>query len=175
MFSYSLHREGKIWDPSSADATVRRRVSMMLGQLGQLAVGEAQALTPAGVTGAARRGVKMVKTGELSFTVTTDSAYSGFLETGTRPHMPPKGSLLLWVRRVLGVDEKRAASVEYLVRRGIARRGTSARAGSKYDQLGASPGGGGTWAFTSAMKLIEGPGQKKFIAPLGFQLVRDLS
>lgn len=50
-----------------------------------------------------------------------------FVELGTKPHMPPVAALIPWVRAVLGVSEKRAPSVAFLVARKIARKGTKAQ------------------------------------------------
>lgn len=51
----------------------------------------------------------------------------GFLEEGTRPHMPPVKSLIPWVRAVLGVGPKEAPGVAFLVARKIAKHGTPAQ------------------------------------------------
>ena len=54
--------------------------------------------------------------------------YAAPVEFGARPHMPPSSALLLWVKQKLQIDdEKKAASVAFLVARKIARRGTPAR------------------------------------------------
>lgn len=46
------------------------------------------------------------------------------VEEGTKPHWPPRGALADWVRLKLGVDPDDVPSVEFLIRRKIARRGT---------------------------------------------------
>ncbi len=46
------------------------------------------------------------------------------VEEGTKPHWPPRGALLQWVERVLGIAGAQAERVEFLVRRAISRRGT---------------------------------------------------
>ncbi len=48
----------------------------------------------------------------------------GFVELGTKAHMPPVEALVPWVRAVLGVDRKSERSVAFLVARKIARKGT---------------------------------------------------
>lgn len=53
--------------------------------------------------------------------------YSAFVEQGTRPHMPPPGSLLPWVERVLGLRGAKGARSAYLIARAISRRGTKAK------------------------------------------------
>ena len=52
--------------------------------------------------------------------------YGLVVEKGRRPGrpMPPKGSMLRWVRVQMGVPAEKAKSVEFLVRRKIARKGT---------------------------------------------------
>lgn len=50
-----------------------------------------------------------------------------FVELGTKPHMPPVEALVPWVRNVLGVEERKAHSVAYLIARKIARKGTEAQ------------------------------------------------
>lgn len=67
--------------------------------------------TPAGVLG----------------TVGSSLPTATFAELGTRPHMPPVDALVPWVRAVLGVEEKRAPSVAFLIARKIARKGTKAK------------------------------------------------
>lgn len=51
--------------------------------------------------------------------VGTNVLYGPYVETGTRPHWPPKGALAVWAQRH-GMDEQVAA-------RTIARRGTRAK------------------------------------------------
>jgi hypothetical protein len=48
----------------------------------------------------------------------------GFVELGTKPHMPPVKALIPWVRAVLGLSAKEAPSVAFLIARKIAKRGT---------------------------------------------------
>ena len=50
-----------------------------------------------------------------------------FVELGTRPHMPPVAALVPWVRSVLGLAEKEAQGVAFLIARKIARKGTRAQ------------------------------------------------
>lgn len=49
----------------------------------------------------------------------TNVKYGPYMETGTKPHWPPRGALETWARRH-GVSE-------FVVRRAIARKGTRAR------------------------------------------------
>jgi hypothetical protein len=50
-----------------------------------------------------------------------------FVELGTKPHMPPVAALVPWVRSVLGLAEKEARNVAFLIARKIAKRGTRAQ------------------------------------------------
>ena len=56
--------------------------------------------------------------------VATPALYGICVELGTKPHWPPPGALTDWVRLVLGVEEDEVPSVEFLIRRKIARVGT---------------------------------------------------
>jgi hypothetical protein len=85
--------------------------------------------TPVGVTGALRQGVQTSLLGSganLTGRVFNPLPSAPAVETGRKPgKQPPTGSLLLWVRRKLGVsDEKAARSVAFLVARRIGQRGT---------------------------------------------------
>lgn len=47
------------------------------------------------------------------------------VETGTRPHRPPIGALVLWVKAKLHVDdEKKAVSIAWAIAKTIEKRGT---------------------------------------------------
>jgi hypothetical protein len=51
--------------------------------------------------------------------------YAAPVETGARAHMPPPGSLVLWVQKKFDVeDEKQALSIAFAVAKNIAKRGT---------------------------------------------------
>ena len=52
--------------------------------------------------------------------------YAEAVELGTKPHFPPIDALVDWVVQKLGVPEKRARSVAFLVARKISRSGTPA-------------------------------------------------
>lgn len=56
--------------------------------------------------------------------VGTSAAYAVPVELGTRPHFPPIEPLVDWVRVKLGVGEKEARGVAFLVARKISRTGT---------------------------------------------------
>src|SRR5690242_5812011 len=59
--------------------------------------------------------------------ISTASKYALAIEKGRRPgmKMPPAGTLLRWLEVKLGVDEKTAQRIEFVVRRKIARQGYS--------------------------------------------------
>jgi hypothetical protein len=56
--------------------------------------------------------------------VGTSMSYAAPVEIGTRPHFPPIEPLIDWVRVKLGVSEKEARGVAFLVARKISRVGT---------------------------------------------------
>lgn len=60
--------------------------------------------------------------------VGTSAAYAVPVELGTKPHFPPITPLIDWVIAKLGVPEKEAKGVAFLVARKIARRGTKGAA-----------------------------------------------
>lgn len=57
------------------------------------------------------------------------SPYALYVEEGTSPHWPPTGSLVMWLMRKVGLlmSREEAIAKEYVFRRKIARRGTSAQ------------------------------------------------
>ena len=86
--------------------------------------------TPAGVGGAAGlRGSiegKVLTFGRTVYgSVDTPLEYGEVRELGRRPGkgFPPPGPIELWVRSILGVDEKKVKSVAFLVARKIAVKG----------------------------------------------------
>lgn len=57
----------------------------------------------------------------------TPAKYGEALEFGSRPHFPPVAPIQHWVERVLGISDKEAKSVAFLIARAISKRGTKAR------------------------------------------------
>ena len=53
-------------------------------------------------------------------------SYATYVELGTRPHFPPIEPLIDWVKTKLGVVDKEARGVAFLIARAIAARGTLA-------------------------------------------------
>lgn len=56
--------------------------------------------------------------------LSTPSPYGAPVETGSKPHWPPHGPILLWVARKFGLRGREAESATFLVRRKISRTGT---------------------------------------------------
>ena len=75
--------------------------------------------------------------------------YAEPVELGTRPHFPPIAPLIDWVRVKLGVPEKEARGVAFLVARKIARSGTK-----------------GAFMFTKTLRAQEAAVQAIFHAAL---------
>lgn len=98
--------------------------------------GEVKKRTPQGVFGAqggllgsiqatvVGRGTPVVKG-----TVMTAQKYAEVIEKGRAPGrgMPPKGVLVRWIETKLGLDEKQASRVEYVIRRKIGIKGFKGR------------------------------------------------
>ena len=55
------------------------------------------------------------------------ASYAEYVNAGTKPHMPPKGALIEWVKIRFGVDDKEAKGLDYVIRKKIARRGTQGK------------------------------------------------
>lgn len=55
--------------------------------------------------------------------------YGDVVERGRQPgSMPPKGSLIRWINVILGIEGKKAESLDYVIRRKIAQKGTKGAA-----------------------------------------------
>ena len=88
--------------------------------------------TPTGATAALRMSTSIAfstdRTAARVGPFGTPSKYAGFVEDGTRPHMPPSSPISYWVARKLGMPmgspENRRAT--WGIMRKIARRGTKA-------------------------------------------------
>jgi len=86
--------------------------------------------TPVGATGHLRSAIfSEVRTTpeEMAGLVFTPSEHAPFVEFDTKPHWAPPGALADWVHFVLGVPQDEVPSVEYVVRRAIAQRGTKGK------------------------------------------------
>ncbi len=76
---------------------------------------------------------------EVIFAQPPADQYAEYVETGTRPHMPPVKALLLWVKLKFGAqDEKSALGIAWAVAKTIAKRGTQ-----------------GHWMFARAFRRLE--------------------
>lgn len=72
------------------------------------------------------RGASEIQTGKIVAGI--GASYASYAELGTRPHWPHLPSLMLWVRRKLGIhSESELRSVTFLIARKIAQRGTKGK------------------------------------------------
>lgn len=80
-------------------------------------------------TGRFQRGWRAEMSSWDQLLLRNDAPYSLFVESGRRAgaRQPPVMALVPWVQRVLGVPERRARSVAFMVARAISRRGIPAR------------------------------------------------
>ena len=62
---------------------------------------------------------------ELHYFVAPGTNYAPWVEGGRMPmrKMPPKGSLVSWIKLKLGVSEERASRLEFVIARAIKRQG----------------------------------------------------
>ncbi|MCB5187378.1 hypothetical protein LG200_05085 [Methylobacillus caricis] len=67
------------------------------------------------------------KSGRLQYIVAPHMNYSGFLEDGTKPHLPPAKALQPWVERVLGLRENAAYRAARAIAWKISKTGTKAK------------------------------------------------
>lgn len=111
---------------------VRRELTAAMYEAEALLEREVKDLTPVGVGGGGglRGSIAAqepeVLSDQVIGVVGTAMAHAVPVELGTKPHFPPVEALEEWVRRKLGVDEKRVRNVAFLVARKIAARGTPA-------------------------------------------------
>lgn len=115
---------------------VQRYLEAFVEEVVQFLTREIKERTPQGIYGAqggllgsigntiSGRGTQLVRG-----VIGTPQAYGAIVERGRRPgKMPPKGVLVRWIEVKLGLDARSAQSVEYLIRRKIARKGTKGAA-----------------------------------------------
>lgn len=55
------------------------------------------------------------------------ASYAEYVNSGTKPHMPPPGSLIEWVKIRFNVTDKEAKGLDYVIRKKIALRGTKGK------------------------------------------------
>lgn len=69
--------------------------------------------------------IKAKREGDLHWSVKPEVRYAPWVEGGRMPmrKMPPKGSLVSWIKLKLGVSEERASRLEFVIARAIKRRG----------------------------------------------------
>lgn len=119
------------WD--ELQAAFRRAPQLLREELGramteadQLLEREVKDLTPT-ASGLTRNSIfsheQALESGALGV-VGTAQPHAVYVELGTKPHFPPLEPLQDWVRTKLGLPEKEARGVAYLIARAIAARGT---------------------------------------------------
>lgn len=69
--------------------------------------------------------IRAIRESALHWVIIPGVNYGGWVEGGRMPmrKMPPKGSLLAWIKIKLGLGEKEASRFEYVLARAIQRRG----------------------------------------------------
>lgn len=101
------------------NAAMNRAVNDVLSEL--------KPRVPEGVTGLLRKSFVTSITGtpvNVIGRITSPLDYATPVDLGTKPHFPPSDALISWVERKLGVSDKEARSVAFLVARKISRVGT---------------------------------------------------
>lgn len=117
---------------AKAPDIVREEMTAAMWEAELLLEREVKEKTPVGVGGAGGlKGSIAAMEPEISSDVVlgvvgTSIAHAIPVEIGTRPHFPPVQPLEDWVMKKLGVPEKEAHGVAFLVARKIAARGTLA-------------------------------------------------
>lgn len=88
--------------------------------------------TPKGATDALIRSIQVheigAEDGRLEGVVGTPLAYAAPVEFGTRPHKPPIAPLRLWVKKILGLSDKKADAAAEAIAWKIFHRGTKGAA-----------------------------------------------
>ena len=69
--------------------------------------------------------IRAQRLSELHYFIAPGVNYAPWVEGGRMPmrKMPPKGSLLAWIKLKLGVSEEQASRLEFVIARAIKRRG----------------------------------------------------
>lgn len=119
----------QLWQ--KAPELTRREMTSTMTDVDVLIQGELMRELPAGAGGAAGlRGSVFREEHALADNViglvATDKPYAGYVELGTKPHMPPIQPLVDWVRAKLGEDEESARGVAFAIARKIKAHGTKA-------------------------------------------------
>jgi hypothetical protein len=78
----------------------------------------------------------VVRAGAQALAGTSPYEYANYVEFGTRPHLPPRAPIELWVMRKFGLEGEEAQRVTDAVRWSIAARGTSQHAMNTYGTKG---------------------------------------
>lgn len=131
----SIVTTGPLFDGRASDA-FQTAADEFVDEVVWLLETEVKANTPVGVFGsqggllAGIHGQVYVPGTPLVYGVVGhQSVYGDIVERGRQPgKMPPKGSLLRWIEVVLGKSEAEAKSLEFVIRRAIAAKGTDGAA-----------------------------------------------
>lgn len=119
------------YDDAAARAALKRAplvIERMLGfaiERGAQEVGrEARQLAPKAFS-TLTNSIRAQRLTALHYFVAPGVNYAPWVEGGRMPmrRMPPKGSLVAWIQRKLGVPEKEASRLEFVIARAIKRRG----------------------------------------------------
>lgn len=113
-----------------APAIAREELLAAVTEADALLATQAEAYAPIGATGAYAGGIhhmeRVSESGVIGM-VSSPMNYAEPVELGTRPHFPPIEPLIDWVIQKLGVPEKEARGVAFLVARKISKKGTDAQ------------------------------------------------
>lgn len=109
-----------------APATASEELGAAVAEADALLATQVEAYTPvaSGILAGGITHVEQVSETGVIGMVFSSSPYAEPVELGTKPHFPPIEPLIDWVKVKLGVPEKDARSVAFLVARKISRVGT---------------------------------------------------
>lgn len=119
------------YDDAAARAAMRKAPDVVRKMLGfaiergaQEIARFARSKAPEGV-GHLRNSIRVEKVSDLHYFVAPGMNYGRWVEGGRMPmrKMPPPGSLLQWIQRKLGIPEKQASRLEFVIARAIQRKG----------------------------------------------------
>lgn len=127
----TVKKKGGIFDGRSS-AVVNDNLAQAMYEATMLLERAVKERTPQGVFGA-QGGLLSTIFGEvigkgtpyIKGVVATQSKYGEVVEKGRRPGQtwPPEGSLIRWIQVKMGVDQRTARSLEFVIRRKIGMRG----------------------------------------------------
>lgn len=115
-----------------APAIIQRNLDAFVTEVTFFLLGEVQKRTPQGVYGAQGGLLGSIQaevvgkgTPIIKGTVMTAQKYGEVIEKGRSAGkgMPPKGTLIRWIETKMGLDEKTAQRIEFVIRRKIGLKG----------------------------------------------------